>query len=62
MATVAGLYGFGDDSRSHGVRFMERQRTVQRDDTYAILPTLVVRPRHDRGVVSKELESFGKLF
>lgn len=33
MATVAGLYGFGDDSRSHGVRFMERQRTVQRDDT-----------------------------
>lgn len=37
MATVAGLYGFGDDSRSHGVRYMERQRTVQRDDTYDIL-------------------------
>lgn len=37
MATVAGLYGFGDDSRSHGVRFMERQRTVQRDDTYDTL-------------------------
>ena len=33
MATVAGLYGFGDDSRA---RFFDRQRkeNVTRDDTY----------------------------
>ncbi|KAL5240011.1 hypothetical protein ACI65C_007421 [Semiaphis heraclei] len=37
MAAVAGLYGFGDDSRTVAARFVERQRLANRDsptDTY----------------------------
>nr|XP_018912093.1 PREDICTED: potassium voltage-gated channel protein Shaker isoform X1 [Bemisia tabaci] len=33
MAAVAGLYGFGDDSRTIAARFLERQRTKDSADT-----------------------------
>lgn len=37
MAAVAGLYGFGDDTRTVAARFVERQRLANKDsptDTY----------------------------
>ncbi|XP_015369658.1 PREDICTED: potassium voltage-gated channel protein Shaker isoform X4 [Diuraphis noxia] len=41
MAAVAGLYGFGDDSRTVAARFVERQRLANRDSpTDTSLPKL----------------------
>ncbi|XP_050423147.1 potassium voltage-gated channel protein Shaker isoform X9 [Adelges cooleyi] len=41
MAAVAGLYGFGDDSRTVAARFVERQRQANRDSpTDTSLPKL----------------------